>query len=375
MDNSSPLSSGISSPNSFPDHPASFLPPSVVPGYLAPGGSFCALTGLPPVSNTGGNYRQTVRDATGFSSCIDTLTVTVPGYVFDDDLFHARTWVDRFSRGALAIGGCLSKQFNGYAECYDIICPNYDKSDKAMLGWVGISSKDDYQRGYWCFHLTGIGCGLMDQESWEILCNDGKKLDARITRCDCAVDDISGSHSWQNAYNQYQEGLFKNPNGGRQPSAKIIVSNNGKGNTLYVGNRQSGKMLRVYEKGKQLGDVSSPWVRYEVEYRSKDRVLPWDMLLDPAAYVRGAYPTALSWVALTEEPIKVKKLKAEITVNRLMEHCRQQAGRFINYCLDILGMKSGQIVASLSAPAGRYPLRLIESVIAIHREDAQVCAC
>lgn len=373
MDNSSICSSVISSPASCQGLPVPYLPSSVVSDQLAPGGSFCALTGVPPVSNTGGNYP--VAAAGGFSAGVDTLTFTVPGCVFDDDLFHARVWVNRFSLGALAIGGRLSKRFNGYAECYDIVCSDGDGSDKVMLGWVGVSTADDHQRGRWCFHLTGLGCGMMEPEGWGILCSDGKAMDARITRCDCAVDDVGGVHSWENACDQYREGLFKNPNGGRQPSARLIMSNDGKGNTLYVGNRQSGKLLRVYEKGKQLGDESSPWVRYEVEYRSKDRVLPWDMLLDPAAYVRGAYPVALSWVALIGEAIKVVKLKTEITVKRLMEHGRQQVGRFLNYCRDMLGMESGQIVGSLSAPAGRYPLRLMESVMAMRRDAVQARAC
>ncbi len=35
----------------------------------------------------------------------------------------------------------------------------------------------------------------------------------------------------------------------------------------------SAKMLRVYEKGIQLGDLGSPWVRYEVQLGSRDRVV------------------------------------------------------------------------------------------------------
>lgn len=373
MDNSSLCSSVISSPTSCQGLSVPSLTSSVVSDPLAPGGSFCAVTGLSPVSNTGGNYP--VATAEGFSACVDTLTFTVDGVVFDHDLFHARTWVNRFSCAALAIGARLSKRFNGYAECYDIVCSDGDGSDKVMLGWVGVSSPDDHQRGRWCFHLTGAGCGMIEPEGWEVLCMDGKALDARITRCDCAVDDIYGVHSWESACDQYREGLFKNPNGGRQPNAKLIVSNDGKGNTLYIGNRQSGKLGRIYEKGKQLGDESSPWVRSEVEYRAKDRVLPWDMLLDPAAYVRGAYPDALSWVASICERIKVSKIKAEITVKRLIKHGKQQVGRLLNYLRDKLDMQPSHIVTLLSAPPGRYPLRLMESVMALRREDARACAC
>jgi DNA relaxase NicK len=48
-----------------------------------------------------------------------------------------------------------------------------------------------------------------------------------------------------------------------------------------VGKRKNGKLLRVYEKGKQLGDESSPWVRWELELHNRDRVIPWEVLLEP----------------------------------------------------------------------------------------------
>ena len=52
----------------------------------------------------------------------------------------------------------------------------------------------------------------------------------------------------------------------------------------------NGKMLRIYEKGKQLGDSESPWVRVEAELRNKSRVIPWDALTRPGSYLAGAYP-------------------------------------------------------------------------------------
>lgn len=44
----------------------------------------------------------------------------------------------------------------------------------------------------------------------------------------------------------------------------------GRGRTFYVGRRENGKLLRVYEKGKQLGAENSPWVRIELELHNKD---------------------------------------------------------------------------------------------------------
>ncbi|MFX7879297.1 replication initiation factor domain-containing protein, partial [Acinetobacter baumannii] len=47
---------------------------------------------------------------------------------------------------------------------------------------------------------------------------------------------------------------------------------NGKGRTLMVGARESGKMLRLYEKGRAEGDPNDNWQRAEVEFESIDRV-------------------------------------------------------------------------------------------------------
>ena len=38
-------------------------------------------------------------------------------------------------------------------------------------------------------------------------------------------------------------------------------NDDGSGKTFYVGKRGNSKFTRVYEKGKQFGDVNSSWVR------------------------------------------------------------------------------------------------------------------
>ena len=60
--------------------------------------------------------------------------------------------------------------------------------------------------------------------------------------------------------------------------------------TLFIGSRGSAKYCRIYEKGRQLGDPDSPWVRFEVEYRKADSVLPIDMLIKPGQYLTGGIP-------------------------------------------------------------------------------------
>ena len=56
-------------------------------------------------------------------------------------------------------------------------------------------------------------------------------------------------------FNFYLTGQFNA--GGNKPSCSQQgnwIEADGSGRTFYVGKRKNGKLLRVYEKGKQLGD-------------------------------------------------------------------------------------------------------------------------
>ena len=93
----------------------------------------------------------------------------------------------------------------------------------------------------------------------------GRDHCAAITRVDLAHDDFSATQvSIERARQWLEDGGFNAS--GRPPAAELIDDlGSNKGKTLYVGHRASGKFLRVYEKGKQFGDQTSPWVRAEVE--------------------------------------------------------------------------------------------------------------
>lgn len=345
---------------------------------LADGGSFSAFTGVPPGSNTGGNCLQDPSDD-GISAHVDTLTFTVPGFYLNWDLGFARTFVERFSGDRLSVGGLLPKRFNGYPECYALVCGDGGPSEGINLGWVGVSYPNDHQRGHWCFHLTGAGCVLVGHQGMWRLSLQAPHLHARITRCDCAVDDLHGRYSsYEWAESQYAMGGFDNPRGGRRPRVERYAGQTGDGvnlgRTLYVGRRGSGKMVRGYEKGKQLGEAESPWFRNEGEFRSKDRNLSWAMVAFPGEYMAAAYPRAYAWylergdavrgvVDQARESFRVVREKARITADRLMRHGRQQVGRLVNYLRDVCKMDYCQVVESLAGRPGRYPVGLMEPVV------------
>ena len=185
------------------------------------------------------------------------------------------------------------------------------------------------QRNTALVSISNDGCALIPD--WEALIRFFRdELDGRITRWDGATDDYEGLHSVDWAVEQYHAGGFKT--GGRMPVASADgdwILPTGKGRTLYVGMRENGKLLRVYEKGKQIGDKDSPWVRWEVEMHNIDRVIPWDVLLAPGRYVAGSYP-ALSWVQADTSRIKTLRKTDGITYERLVRHARQSVGKLVH---------------------------------------------
>lgn len=182
-------------------------------------------------------------------------------------------------------------------------------------------------------YIDGAGCARA--VDWSLFAKRLSSMaEVRVTRCDIAFDDHVGATDVQTAVMMYELGEFTNS--GRPPKAKYIDDKgSGEGKTLYVGKRENGKMLRVYEKGKQLGDPLSPWVRWEVEFGNKDREIPLDIFLHPRKYIAGAYP-ALSWIGKVREVIKTARLKLDIQFAKLMEIAKHQYGKLLHFAHSIV---------------------------------------
>lgn len=164
------------------------------------------------------------------------------------------------------------------------------------------------------------------------------KFKARITRWDGAVDDYEGIYSVDLAVSLYKEGLFNA--GGKTPSCNQNgnwIDPDGSGRTFYVGKRKNGKMLRIYEKGMQLGKKFHPWVRWEIEFHNKDRDIPWDVLLEPGKYVAGSYPKATGWIQDKMQRIRTLQDTTRINYDCLTHHLSQGFGKHINVMLEVEG--------------------------------------
>ena len=179
--------------------------------------------------------------------------------------------------------------------------------------------------------LTGHATAWLNPYAWADWLDD---IGARLSRIDLAHDDYEGIHTVHQVREAYLAGEFRNR--GQNPSSSPVgpwddPGNWGKGLTYYVGKRENGKMLRAYEKGRQLGDETSPWVRFEVEFRrQKDKPLTTDMLRDMLSYFVGAY-SYLEWVS-SAKPLKLDRVQQEtkISFSSLIDYAKLAYGKLIN---------------------------------------------
>jgi phage replication initiation protein len=208
--------------------------------------------------------------------------------------------------------------------------------------------------------LSGEGCAAA-REGWEKRLYEflTKRCGARakITRADLAHDVYDGiAYNVDRADADFDSRLFncggRNPNHEQRGNWKHP---SGKGRTLYIGNRESGKFLRVYEKGRQLGDKNSEWVRVEVEMKSVNRIIPFEVLLHPGEYLSASYP-ALSWICQRQERILSTQKKTEISYAAGCKWLQKQVGAWINVLVEIEG--SAEKAVQKIIKEGAMPSRL-----------------
>ncbi len=215
------------------------------------------------------------------------------------------------------------KGWNGYSTRHDL-----SNGQEVALGLI--ASGGERQRGTIHIELNAHACALVN--NWQAFAEWGESLQARITRLDLAHDDLEGStFTMQKMADWYQQGQFNC--GGRQPSHSVagdwLLDGSPLGRTLYIGKRANGKMLRIYEKGKQLGDVASSWVRVELELRGKNRIIPWNALTKSGNYLAGSF-NCLNFLSVEQDKIRTITKAVAISYDRSVKHARLMVGKLVN---------------------------------------------
>ena len=181
--------------------------------------------------------------------------------------------------------------------------------------------------------LNGAGCKLVDMSKLSLVVEQMYKV--RITRVDLAFDDVEGHYgSILDVVQLYKDGLFKR--GGHQPSVSQVgdwISDDApKGRTVYVGSRKGAAMMRIYEKGRELGIPSSPWIRYELELKSVDVDIPVTILTNPEPFFLGInlhnqrFSDSCKRSKLKVKAHKVDELEGDALWAHRCKYARLQAG-------------------------------------------------
>jgi phage replication initiation protein len=213
----------------------------------------------------------------------------------------------------------------------------------AVVCWGG-----EHQAGTMWVNLAGGAVALLDRESltWlQFLLYDTL---AKITRVDLACDFLQGEFTVDQCVQWWKEGVFTMR--GRRPSTSLVgdwlEATNGR--TLYIGKAKNGKLIRCYEKGIQLGQKASPWVRAELQLTAVDRVIPHDVLDDPARYFQGSanWPFVVSSAPLR---IRTRVEREAVSFEKMIHETRRAYGSFIGY-MDRQGFTPEEIVEALQRP-------------------------
>jgi len=298
---------------------------------------------LPPAL-TGGESPSPEKE--GLGAKVDWLTATWK----PDPEEHVGAMVHEWLTQSL--GGVMGESVNGmfgYAHGVRFYIPLEGAAvHVARVDWGG-----DHHGGRARIDISGAGCSRV--KSWhDMMVNLAHLADTKLTRVDLAVDLLDGEYTVEDAVQWYQAGDFNA--GGRMPRHSLMDDwlDPKYGRTLMVGRRENGKALRAYEKGRQLGDSSSLWTRFEVEIRNTDRDIPLDILTNCDTYFTGAYKCLERILDVAGTRIATHQKEGEISVEHLTEYARMAYGQLVHVLRGHL--TADDVLQSISRPG--IPKRL-----------------
>lgn len=314
-------------------------------------------TGYPPYTNRGGK-ELTPPTHVKFSCCVDYLTVTFRFAEYKSDKIEnmyadAQSWRDEYHVIELI------------KQNLKPIIPHLQwmPNERGMFGYKKSIAlyRDGKHSGVIAYEGNSETCmiSLSGFGTAGVRMHDLKRFyetlpGIKITRIDLANDDLAGSIGIEKWKQHYQDGDFHIH--GRSPSARYIDDfGSGKGKTLYIGRKENGKELCIYEKGRQLGNPESEHVRVEGRFYSGDRNLPLEMMIAPAMYLAGMYPV-LRILHAFHEAVEVVKKQFTSSFEQLTRHCRKSYGKLINVMREF-GMSPEEICSKLIVDG--YPARLV----------------
>lgn len=253
--------------------------------------------------------------------------------------------------------------------------------------WVGFlasseSPRQNSQSKTIHANITGTACTFA-QPGWNLrIAGLVDSCQAVLTRADLALDFFDGYDGGIDAVrSDYREGFCNVC--GRKPKFNLVGDwENGHDRSVYIGSREAGKITNIYEKGDQLfGEkMNSEWLRFELRYGNKLRVLDSDMLRNPDSFFAGAsdwheavLAKAHSLAAVRHVPViprlPVETIQAEVV--RVLNWFKNTAGPAAALVFQYLDSASFEEVASIPKLPGRLQ-KFSLSQIASQFENARL---
>lgn len=264
---------------------------------------------------------SSVWDADNRQRAFDKLLAELPGNEFEAGAM-AKELGERVADALgheFAVCAELRKGHDFYRHRWSI------ERNGVECGWVGFLASSDSPRQAaqartLHVNLYGAACtfavwGWMDRIASIIEEHKGE-----ITRADLALDFFDGMPGGMKGVQaDYIAGAMNV--GGKQPKCNQVGDwCNHRARSFYFGSKEAGKQTNVYEKGDQLFglEANSPWVRVELRFGNKLRVLPVDLLRRPADFFAGASDwharaLLLADAVVSAEPIKTTPRLADET--------------------------------------------------------------
>lgn len=283
---------------------------------------------LPPVNNMGGKFNKLTR--------VDWLAFTIPSQEIDGSPSPEFAF-SFYVQPLLSDFGWSFEMREGGRNFYRYSADVIDGFGR-VVGFLAYGGN----RGTLNVCITGVGCSQLSNSEFSLVAEYVRARYCKITRVDICFD-FDGDF-WQ----QRDMCLSSLKTGGNLPSVKTIDDHDsGEGKTFYAGKRVNGKMFRLYEKGRQLGDENSSWLRAEVEINCKSRVIPYDVLVCPDSFFTGAYGFCFHFVKVFPSKIKtISKQAAKIACDVLVDAARVSYGKLINVLSGVYS--SAELVLLLS---------------------------
>lgn len=242
----------------------------------------------------------------------------------------ARTMLQSVAPG-LVFGEMTGRGINGYTDHLKIYTHLGERCGHIAVGGNAETVHVD---------LTGAACARVDMAA---LADCLQSVEHSIGRLDAAWDDFAGRYgSPRGAYENYLHGGFKPVRGQRSKQVQFIDdAESGRGCTFYLGNR-TGRLLRIYSKGQQLGNPESPWTRYEIEYRGAEFGLSIDHLRRPGVLLTQYPDLEFLPVDGSGQPAmraqrEAQEAEAEIAVAKVVEWLTVTCGAALTLLTDSIG--------------------------------------